>query len=995
MSFLSDNTSTYTGTRLYNKVEFPITYKSNPVFVRYFDGSDPNIVILAANDSGNVGTAKTNAIFMENHFFVSGEEVEYGSILGQPIGIATTSIPGIGLTDKLPNKVFIRKIDETYFQFSATPEDSLKTIPKLLDITSVGIGTSHYIKSKNKNKKVLITIDNVIQTPINPTTKTANLTKRFTVYDNIFECDSTKYFSTGDILKINNEIVKVESSDYDGRNKVLVRRAFMGSRIANHENGSTVAKLTGTINIVENSIHFASPPYGETPIPDPEDFSYTDVTGITTRSRFSGRVFIRSGVPDGFNETYLDNYIFDDISHQFTGISSNFTLTVSGNNIVDVSDKNFILLVNNVPQFPTRDNNRKNYDLSDDNVKTNLFFENEGINQRKYDINATGMPVGGSIIFVGSSSGSGYQTLIPASGKLIINDGSIDEVLIENKGSGYRSINESVDVGVILNGNNIKIGEASVINGSIQSVEITNPLSGIDSSAQPELFFEYPIGYENIPLIYSQDSQPGIGTDASIDVLVSNDGSILDFSVRNFGYGYKEGDILTVSTDPIFGVPKYNNTSEEFKLVVEKTRIDSFSAWSIGELEILDSPKKYFDGVRKVFKIMINGVQKSIIAAKGSIIDIQSTLLVFLNDVLQVPGEGYFFKGGSLITFSEPPKPDDKCEILFYRGTKDVDVVDVDVLETIQIGDIVNIEANEILYDEDDRLVKDIISVDSIMTDNYSGPGINTDRQFLRPIEWCKSMDDRFVDGMEAPKSRVLYEPLIYPTTNIIQGVGIGSTATIYVENIKTFFDSKKESLDERYSGIIEIISQTLDNNLNNVIEKFEECIYFGDYGKITNIDLLEEESAIEFTFSIEEDSPLRDPSIVKNVYTISTISSGDYFVIRNSNVGYGITTLNTDGSTLSIGSSFIDNVYQVYDTYVMNDEVKIISKVGDFNNLQIDLENSLNYYGDYSWGKIISTKRRIPKEFKIDINDSGKINIQTSPVVRRSYPLKYYNYIL
>ena len=39
--------------------------------------------------------------------------------------------------------------------------------------------------------------------------------------------------------------------------------------------------------------------------------------------------------------------------------------------------------------------------------------------------------------------------------------------------------------------------------------------------------------------------------------------------------------------------------------------------------------------------------------AIGSLIDVQATLLIFINDVLQVPGEAYVFPGGSTIRFTE------------------------------------------------------------------------------------------------------------------------------------------------------------------------------------------------------------------------------------------------------------------------------------------------------------------------------------------------------
>ena len=57
-----------------------------------------------------------------------------------------------------------------------------------------------------------------------------------------------------------------------------------------------------------------------------------------------------------------------------------------------------------------------------------------------------------------------------------------------------------------------------------------------------------------------------------------------------------------------------------------------------------------------MFALKSNEELVSINSGKGSNINVADALLVFVNDILQVPGEGYQFKGGSLITFTEAPK---------------------------------------------------------------------------------------------------------------------------------------------------------------------------------------------------------------------------------------------------------------------------------------------------------------------------------------------------
>ena len=62
---------------------------------------------------------------------------------------------------------------------------------------------------------------------------------------------------------------------------------------------------------------------------------------------------------------------------------------------------------------------------------------------------------------------------------------------------------------------------------------------------------------------------------------------------------------------------------------------------------------------------------------------------------------------------------------------------------------------------------------------NYNSVGVSSDNELLRSVTWCKQRNDTFVDGILVPKSRISYEPNIYPITNIIQSVGIGSTVDV------------------------------------------------------------------------------------------------------------------------------------------------------------------------------------------------------------------------
>ena len=142
-------------------------------------------------------------------------------------------------------------------------------------------------------------------------------------------------------------------NDVGGGEEFNVQRGKLGTSIASHGIGSTITKLGGNYNIVENRIHFAAAPFGKNPIssitnpPDSRDF-----TGITTSSSFQGRTFLRSAPKRSDKETYSDNYIFDDISTNFTGVSSDFILKSNGENVTGISTGNGIILINGIFQLP-------------------------------------------------------------------------------------------------------------------------------------------------------------------------------------------------------------------------------------------------------------------------------------------------------------------------------------------------------------------------------------------------------------------------------------------------------------------------------------------------------------------------------------------------------------------------------------------------------------------------------------------------------------------
>jgi YHYH protein len=794
-SSISANNGTYTGTDIDIRKSFNLTYRQNPIFERYFTGNDSNIVNISANK-----------IRIPQNFFVTGEEISYsysGPDSTNAIGIATTSISGIGLTNKLPTTLYIVKLSDLDVQVAASVTAALSVPPSVLSLSSVGIGTSHIFRSKNQNSKCLISIDNLIQSPIVATSVTTTLSEDFSLISPIAKFSGITSFFGGELVQIDNEIMKITTVGFGSTNSIFVNRGWLGSGISTHAKGSLVSKVLGNYYIQNNVINFSEAPYGIVPTSNQSNrYDEVDYSGIQTSSTFSGRVFLKSGNPGSTLEPYYNNYIFDDLSKDFNGSKNSFSLTNKGSNITGISTSNAVVLVNSIFQTPSRNTGSVqiigDYALSQNSGITSITFTGTA-SSVSYDVNTATIPRGGIIVSVGSTGGFGYQPLVAAGGTAIVSAaGTISSISIGNSGSGYRSgIQTVVNVGVAttsLGTPNIEfIGTASVSNGRVVSIAITNPGIGYTRSNPPIVIIDSPLSYSNIPLIYSSSSRSGFGTAATVDIVVGQGSSVINFDLRNTGYAYGQGEILTVKLGGTTGIP--TNTSlpfKEFQITIDKTYSDNFSGWTIGDLQIFDSIESLFDGETKTFPLKLNGAQTTVRTKKGSIIDIQSTLLVFINDVLQVPGEGYIFNGGSIIKFPEPPKSGTLCKILFYQGNSSVDIASVDILESVKVGDELTLSDDNEYYQENQRQVNEIGSTDYVVTNLYYGPGLNENNAYQRPVTWCRQTEDKIIDGQQVGKDRTFYEANIFPTTNLIQNLGV-STSYIYVESAKTFFDNASE----------------------------------------------------------------------------------------------------------------------------------------------------------------------------------------------------------
>jgi len=613
---------------------------------------------------------------------------------------------------------------------------------------------------------------------------------------------------------------------------------------------------------------------------------------------------------------------------------------------------------------------------------------------------------------------------------------------------------------------------------------------------QMDVVIDEPLSYSNIPLVYSSSGTTGIGTQATVDIVVGQGSSVTQFEIKNTGYGYADDQVLTVPKMGTTGIPTDpSKTFAEFQITIQDVSTDSFAGWHFGQLEVLDKIQSEFNGTKKVFTLKKDGSPITIRAREGSSIDVQSTILVFVNDTLQVPGQGYTLTNGSILTFSEAPKgrqtdgsfDGDTCKILFYKGSGDTDVTFKDILETVKKGDTLQIGGDGDLctdsIEEDVRLVKEVVASDVVDTNAYTGVGINGDPNCKRTVTWCKQGVDKIINGQIVSKSREELEALINPTTFIIQSVGVGSTV-IFVESVRTFFDPDNEDQTTAKTQKISITSQdnivgaaatavvsaagtisavtvslggtgytaapnviigtpvglgtttrasvtsTLTGDAVSAItvtspgigytntsvpevlievpnvtrEINDSSTYEGDFGEIVGVGTTcvgVASTGIVFDMYIPTNSYLRNTDIVGTAVTISGIQTGYYFTVSNSNIGNGVTSIYQNRSVLGIGTTFLDNVYEVAAVSVAQTSVpgiantyvaRVTTSVSSFNSLSGVGVSEL--FGSFSWGRITLGSRPGTSVTSFTAyTQNGFTGISTSAVVSRVAPLKSQDY--
>ena len=925
--------------------------------------NDSNTMLHHVFNPATAIDTSTGLITINDHNFHTGERLVYTQDSG-PIGIAATHSVGIGIntTVNLPNEVYVVKVTDNTFRLSMGSSETKLSTPHTIGFATVtGLGTEHSlsVESELAITRGLITIDNMIQSPIARKDITVGLSSAIgAAHAEIYVNDPTKFVGNS-LLKVDDEIFKVSAVGVGSTNSLSVERGFMGTSPAAHLVGAALTALSGDYRIQKGKIHFKDAPYDS--------------------STFSGRIFYRLN--------YDNNKIVDDISEEFDGSKDKFDLTVNTQDASGINTSFGAFLINNIFQRP--------------------FYNDVGsVLQSDYTLVGGGVGAASTIDFTGSlpddlpkggiineitgitTTGVGYQ--VPRAGSastVFINaSGAVTAVGIGSSGGGAGylvpprvSIASTTGVGAAVT--------AVITDGIITSFDVVTAGSGYTATSPPTVIITPPGPYKNLPLT------GGSGSGATLDVVVGVGGSVLNFELAENGIGYEVDDVLELSGMEFQSV---GVSTFPLKVTVKSKFQDKFAGWTFGQLLELDDFSGLFNGVRKDFyltRTIFNEEFYSIVAEAGSGIILQNNLLMFINDVLQKPGIDYTFTGGTKLTFVTAPDFGSKFKLYFYTGSSS-DYQSDDVDQTIKIGDALRLQKwTNGVVSQTNRTVYELVASDTVETETYSGLGISTDGNFLRPTMWRKQTSDLIINGLPVSKQRDYLEPKIFPNTNII--VGLAAThSKIYVKDGWSF-----SRIDDIGGILDDIVIVGVGTTGNAITESINGVTFSGDYNLVTGIGA--SNTGINTTTPMLYFDVVADPAIFADPATaskikISGITTSDYFVIDKTLIGSGVTAILDSPLNPLVGEStdFINGVYHAHKVDELNATTKrIFSNVQSLSGISTaGLSTYSTSHGCMSWGAINVTRNSGTAKTFTAQTGNGNAGLSTSTYIRRKgqYKLAY-----
>ena len=972
-----------------SKTNFKLNNDNIPIFSKKF------------NPDSSTLDASTGIFTIQNHFFVTGEELIY-TPNSTVISIGTSAM--VTPSGELPSTVYAIKLTEDTFKVAITTTAASSGIGTTF--TSLGEGNAHRFTMKERNSKCIITVDDLVQYPIASTkithTLSGNVGGSLGIGVSIISLSGISTINPKDILLVDNEYMGVTNVGFGTTNigpitnngsinLVEVKRGFVGSSATTHTDSTLVRIHKGAFNIVDDEIHFTEAPKGNPQI------AKTSGNLDIKRSEFDGRVFLKSN--------YNNNKVYDDLSDEFTGIGRTFTLKVGGANTTGIGTEGSsgLVFINSIYQSPKTDNNptRFNYQILENTTAGISTVEFSGITKpddplqyvvSDYDVNVNEVPRGGIIVSYGSTPGLGFAPLVGASVTAVVGAGgaivSVGLGTTDINGFGYNGL-VSIGVSVYESGHS---GATATITANIGvgGTLSFNVVGGGSGYSNPEIFVSDP-SYENLSVVGVSRLGIGATTDTGTGLLLdlkvggsTGIGSTLfevtEFKISRPGYNFRRGDVFKpvgLVTDGFLSSP-----ISDFEITVVDTYTDSFAAWEFGELDYIDSIQNLQDGVRTRFPLNYNSELLSFEAKENSPIEknINNVLIIFVNGVLQKPVENYIFEGGTSFVFTRAPIPEEEIEIYFYKGVDGTDSILVDnIIPTIETGDVVQVISNNIYPNtitQDERTVYDLSFSDKFETNRYTELGV--DEFNYKPLSWTKQKIDKKINGQYAYKSRDVLEPLIFPTARVIKDVSTTDTE-IFVDSVELFNYETDNNYTDDSTPCDAVIINGISTVSSGSIEKITEFIQIqGFSGIVTGIATASGIGVpLALEFKVQHD--------ITSSYFVG-LSTGYPIYIYDTIIGSGVTSIdNSNSAVVGIGTTFLDNVYYV-SAWSNNDAIGIITCNVDSNSNIVGLGttgNILNPVGKYSWGRF-SGGTRSANPISIGVTGNTVSGLTTYPTIQR-----------
>ena len=545
-----------------NRTNFTLNNDNTPICAKTFNPNDSNIVNLS-----------TGLITIKNHFFRTNEELIY-TPNSTFVGIGSTAMQYVSGSyhHQLPSTVFAIRNDFESFYLSTERGGSAVTF------AGVGTGNAHELSMSLSNTKGIFTIDNIIQAPLafSPVNHTLQNNAESVLGGvgigttaTIFSVSGISSLAPSDILKVDNEYMKVLNlgigtetfgpitTGIGTTSLIEVERGFVGTSATAHTNTTTVQLYKGSYNIVGKEIHFTSPPKG-----NPQLNKTTSNLNWPT-SDFTGRVYLRND--------YTTNQVYDDVSDKFTGITTNFNLTVNGSPAVGMGTTggNGLTIINGIFQRPSAENNpQNNYKIlnpSTGSATTSIMFTGittefgDPIVINEVDINENQLPRGGVIISLGSTPGLGYAPLVPAQvyASLNVTGGITTIVGAASTGpsnsittASYNNLTGVLEI-TTQNAHNFEVGIVDQV--KLAGLAFTCPSgSGITTTIFPEAA----VGLGSTSLDYSilsVGSTNTFTTNVGVSTIIhtyNSGGSVMPwYGGANFGSAYRGDSVSIAVTD--------------------------------------------------------------------------------------------------------------------------------------------------------------------------------------------------------------------------------------------------------------------------------------------------------------------------------------------------------------------------------------------------------------------------------------------------------------